>query len=77
MAKHRYRKVSTQIWNDEKFRGMSDDGQMVFLFLLTHPHMTSLGAMRATIPGLAAEKGWTTERLSEGFREGCSRGIGR
>ena len=73
MAK--YRKVSTVIWNDAKFVSLSDDGKLLFLFILTHPHMTSLGAMRATPAGLAAELGWLPERLSEAFDEALSRGL--
>ena len=51
----RYRKIDPRIWNDEAFRALSDRGKLVFLFILTHPHMTSLGAMRASTLGLAAE----------------------
>jgi hypothetical protein len=58
-----YRKVDTRIWNDAQFCGLSDDGKLVFLLLLTHPNMTSLGAMRATLAGLAEEIGWEPERL--------------
>lgn len=53
MAK--YRKVETRIWNDEKFNSLSAYGKLSFLFVLTHPHMTPLGAMRGTIEGLCAE----------------------
>ena len=53
-----YRKVSTRIWNDERFMSLPDTSKFVFLFLLTHPNMTSIGAMRGTIPGLAAELSW-------------------
>lgn len=70
-----YRKIDVRIWNDEKFRELSDDGKFLFFFVLTHPHLTSVGAMRATIPGLAAEIGWDTERVSKGFREGLSQGL--
>jgi len=73
----RYRKISTVIWNDEKFRNLSDNGKLVFLFLLTHPHMTALGAMRATLAGLAAELGWTMERLSKAFQEASEKGIAK
>ena len=45
----KYRKVDPKIWNDEKFRELSDSAKLLFLFLLTHPHMTPLGAMRATV----------------------------
>jgi len=58
-----FRKIDPRIWNDEKFRSLSDDARLTFLFILTHPNLTSLGAMRATVPGLAAEIGWTPRRL--------------
>jgi hypothetical protein len=73
MAK--YRKVDPRIWNDTKFRTLSDNGKLAFLFLLTHPHMTSLGAMRATIPGLASEVGWTEKAFREAFAEALAKGM--
>lgn len=71
----RYRKIDPRIWNDEKFRTMSDDGKLVFLFLLTHPHMTSLGAMRGTFPGLAAELRWSSRRFISAAQESISQHI--
>ncbi|RTL48875.1 MAG: hypothetical protein EKK46_15120 [Rhodocyclaceae bacterium] len=71
----RYRKIDPRIWNDEKFRAMSDNGKLAFLFLLTHPHMTALGAMRATIAGLAEELGWGTEAFREAFAEALLKGM--
>jgi len=71
----RYRKIDTRIWNDAKFTAMSDSGKLVFLFLLTHPHMTSLGAMRATLPGLASELGWQPKAFAEAFREALRKGL--
>ncbi len=65
----KYRKIDPKIWNDEKFRILSDRGKLAFLFLLTHPHMTPLGAMRATSPGLAAELGWSEKAFREAFQE--------
>jgi hypothetical protein len=73
----RYRKIDTRIWNDEKFRELSDDAKLVFFFLLTHPHMTSIGAVRATLPGLAAEIKWTSESLQRAFAEASSRGMAK
>lgn len=73
----KYRKVETRIWNDERFRKLSDSGKLLFLFLLTHPHLTSLGAMRATIPGLSAELGWPENRCRETFAELMSESCGR
>jgi hypothetical protein len=71
----RYRKVDPRIWNDAKFRALSDDGKLVFVFLLTHPGMTALGAMRATCPGLAGELHWDPERFHEAFREALQKGM--
>jgi hypothetical protein len=73
MAK--FRKVDPRIWNDAKFRGLSDDAKLIFFFALTHPNLTSLGAMRATIEGMAAEMGWEAERFRERFRELLRRGL--
>jgi hypothetical protein len=61
----RYRKIDPRIWNDEKFRAFSDDGKLAFLFVLTHPSMTAVGAMRGTVAGLAAELKWPTERTRD------------
>lgn len=71
----RYRKIDPRIWNDEKFRCLSDSGKLAFLFLLTHPHMTALGAMRATIAGLAEELGWDTEAFRKAFGEALQKGM--
>ncbi len=71
----RYRKIDPRIWNDEKFRSLSDGGKLAFLFLLTHPHMTALGAMRATTAGLAEELGWSAEAFREAFDEASRKGM--
>lgn len=63
----RYRKIDVRIWNDEQFAAFSDDGKLAFLFLLTHPNLTSLGAMRATRAGLAEELGWSLAKFSRAF----------
>lgn len=64
-TRKKYRKIDPNIWNDERFNQLSDDGKLAFFFLLTHPHMTSIGAMRGTLSGLSIELGWTPERLCE------------
>ncbi|QOJ35584.1 MAG: hypothetical protein HRU82_11815 [Nitrospira sp.] len=71
----RYRKIDPRIWNDEKFRALTDDGKFAFVFLLTHPHMTALGAMRGTLPGLAAELGWTAKRFASAVHEAATLGL--
>jgi len=71
----RYRKVSILIWNDEKFRKLSDDSKLLFIFLLTHPHMTSIGGMRATQAGIGSELGWDARRTSKAFAEPLAKGM--
>ncbi|MFL6427869.1 MAG: hypothetical protein ACJ71S_06465 [Acidobacteriaceae bacterium] len=73
----RYRKVDPRIWNDAKFRSMTDNGKLAFLMLLTHPGMTALGGMRSTVPGLAEELGWTTEAFRQAFREALRKGMAK
>jgi len=72
-----YRKIDVRIWNDEKFVALSDDAKFVFMFLLTHPSMTSLGAMRGTPPGLASELGWSPKRFVKAFRAVLVKGMAR
>ena len=69
MQLDRYRKVACQIWLDQKFLSLSDDGKLVFMLILTHPNLTSFGAMKASPASLTDELGWLTERLSEAFQE--------
>ena len=71
----KYRKVDPRIWNDEKFMDLSDDGKLAFLFVMTHPHMTQLGAMRASIPGLAAELEWSSPKLSKALSKAFAKGM--
>lgn len=73
----RYRKISPCIWNDAKVRGLSDKGKLALFLLLTHPTMTSLGALRANIPGLACELGWKTSVFARAFRELLDCGMAR
>lgn len=71
----RYRKIDTRLWNDAKFRDLSDNAKLVFFMVLTHPNMTALGAMRATLPGLAAEIRWTAEAFHEAIGEVFEKGM--
>lgn len=71
----RYRKIDPRIWNDEKFRTMSHEGQRLFLFVLTHPSLTMIGAMRATQSGLSEELGLDAKAFREAFGEALSNGM--
>ena len=67
MAK--YRKVETRIWSDAKFMALPELSKFVFLFLLTHPSLTAIGGMRASVPGLAAELRMEPKKFTHAFNE--------
>ena len=70
-----YRKIEARIWNDEKFCALSDDGKLLFFFLLTNPHLTALGAMRISVAGIAGELNWLEKRLREALGEAFRKGM--
>jgi uncharacterized phage protein (TIGR02220 family) len=71
----RYRKIDPRIWNDEKVRAWPDRAKLAFLFVLTHPNMTCIGAMRATIPGLACEMRWKPDAMRDAIGYAIRDGI--
>jgi hypothetical protein len=71
----KYRKISPAIWNDGNFKAFSDTGKLVFFMLLTHPHTSAIGTLRAFLPGLAPELGWPEEVFREAFREAFAKGM--
>lgn len=71
----RYRKIDTRIWNDQKFNTLSTDGKLLFFFLLSHPHMTAIGAMRASLLGLASELGWEEKKFRTALEQAFSHGM--
>ena len=73
ISKRKFRKVDPQIWNDAKFNSMTPCGKLSLLFLLTHPNMTSIGAMRATKIGLASELGIDPKEFDEPFAKGIAK----
>lgn len=52
-----YRKIDPRIWNDERFRVLTDSGKLAFLFVLTHPS-EDLAVLRQVL--------FPTERRSRG-----------
>lgn len=70
-----FRKIDVRIWNDAKFRALPHHGKLAFIMLLTHPGMTSLGAMRATPEGLGAELKMEPKAFREAFGEVLAQGL--
>ncbi|KAA9133478.1 hypothetical protein F3N42_03760 [Marinihelvus fidelis] len=74
MAK-KYRKIDPRIWNDEKFYSASLSCQHLFLFILTHPQMTPVGAMRTSPGGIEDELDWEQKGFPQPFREAFKEGL--
>lgn len=66
-----YRKIDTRILLDKKFNALSSDARLALFHLLVHLNLTSLGAMRASIPGLADELNWEVEQFERALLELC------
>jgi hypothetical protein len=70
----RYRKIDPRIHNDAKFKALSERGKLLFFTILTHPHMTALGAMRATEAGLCEEMALGASVKDAGCPADCAAG---
>lgn len=63
-----YGKVHTLFWSSPDIRGLSDDGRLLALYLLTCPHGTIAGVFRAPDGYVSEDLQWGSERVAEGFR---------
>lgn len=70
----KYRKIDPRIWNDEKYYSASLSCQHLFFFILTHPQMTPVGAMRCSPGGLQDELDWEAKAFPEAFRKAFAEG---
>ena len=61
----RYRKVHTHIWNQEGFASLSNEAKLSYFYIITHPNMTSLGAMRGSIRGVSSELSVKVQSVEE------------
>lgn len=60
-----YSAISRNVQNEKAFRSLNNDAKFLYFLVRTHSNMTSIGAMRASIPGLASEYKWTEARLKK------------
>jgi len=79
MATKKYRKTSPFTWNDAKFKKLSNPPSAVttWFYLMTHQHLTAIGAMLATPAGLAAELGWPEKAFRKAFKEVTDQGMAK
>src|SRR5690606_17409630 len=70
MSKSLYRPVHVSMWGDAKFRALSDDGKLLWLYLLTGPETTSVpGCISVGRAALSEGLDWETDRLVRAFAE--------
>ena len=67
MSDFKYHRVSSRFWADEKTMRWDDDTRLLALYLLTCPHRTTEGLFRLPKPYIAADLGWSMERLEKPF----------
>lgn len=71
----RFRKVDPRIWNDAKFASLSGEAKLMFLYFLTSPSMTVLGALPMRASAVAEELGLDSERYGKRYQELYQRGM--
>ena len=64
-----YSKIDSLFWRDQKNRKLSDDGKLLFLYLLTCHHRSSIGLYYLPEQYVASDIKWTLERVRKGFNE--------
>ena len=65
----RYSKVFVKIWHSKDFRTLSEEGKMLFLYLLTSPHRNMGGFYYLPLPYLCFDVGLDEKRVSKAFKE--------
>ncbi len=70
-----YGKVFSTFWTSDSTRGLSDDGKVLALYLLTGPHSNIIGCYRLPDGYASEDLGWTPQRVSKGFGELFQKGF--
>ena len=71
----RYSKVFVKIWHSKDFRMLSEEGKMLFLYLLTSPHRNMGGFYYLPLPYLCFDVGLDENRVTKAFEELDDRGM--
>jgi len=60
-----YGKISTSIWRSKKFKGVSDNDRLFYLYLHTCPHVNSVGCYVLPIGYIQADLGWSEKAINK------------
>lgn len=70
-----FTKINELVWTDQKFRELSDDGRLLFIYILTCPHRNIIGLYFLPVPYGAFDLKWSTERFGKGLKELFEKGF--
>lgn len=70
-----YGKVYSTFWSSDTTSGMSDDGKILALYLMTCSHSTIAGVFRLPDGYVSEDLAWPLERVSKGFVELFQKGF--
>jgi len=65
----RYSKVFVKIWHSKDFRAISEDGKMLFMYLLSSPHRNMGGFYYLPLPYLCYDVGLDEKRITKALQE--------
>jgi DnaD/phage-associated family protein len=65
----RYIRIASKIWQDDKFRAISDEAKLLFLYILTSQHSNMIGYYLLPKPYVAYDLKWLPEQLDKRFSE--------
>lgn len=70
-----FTKVDERVWSDTAYTNLSDDGKLLFLYVLSCSHRNMIGLYPLPIPYGAFDLGWEIERFSKGLDELSKQGF--
>ena len=62
-----YAKLFKKFWNNKKVRIFTDDEKLLFLYLISNPHVSIMGVYILPKSYIAEDINWEIERVSKGF----------
>lgn len=64
-----YGQVQCALWTNPRFKTLSADARLLFVYLLSGPHSNGLGCYALPMGYVCADMKWVSERVSKGFQE--------
>ena len=70
-----YARLPRTIWDEVRFRGLTEQGRLLYLLLRTGPSSWSCGLYRTTVMGLAGDLNWSLDRTESRLEEVTATGL--